>query len=112
MRRKLLALLLALCMAPPVLTACGGNAATDNDPTGDDTPNGDSTAAEPMMDLGSGLSLMSVNRYAGAFVEDGTDETVADVLAITVRNDGDKTAWPDGIPPAPGRKRPPAGWSH
>lgn len=85
---KLFALLLALML---VLTACGGNAATDNDPTGDDTPNGDSTAAEPMMDLGSGLSLMSVNRYAGAFVEDGTDETVADVLAITVRNDGDKT---------------------
>ena len=43
------------------------------------------------MDLGSGLSLMSVNRYAGAFVEDGSDETVSDVLAITVRNDGDKT---------------------
>ena len=85
---KLFALLLALML---VLTACGGNAATDNDPTGDDTPNGDSTAAEPMMDLGSGLSLMSVNRYAGAFVEDGSDETVSDVLAITVRNDGDKT---------------------
>ena len=85
---KLFALLLALML---VLTACGGNAATDNDPTGDDTPNGNSTVAEPMMDLGSGLSLMSVNRYAGAFVEDGSDETVSDVLAITVRNDGDKT---------------------
>ncbi len=86
---KLFALLLALML---VLTACGGNAATDSDPTGDgDTANGDSTAAaEPMMDLGSGLSLMSVNRYAGAFVEDGSDETVSDVLAITVRNDGDK----------------------
>ena len=87
---KLFALLLALTL---VLTACGGNAATDGDPTGDgDAANGDSTAvAEPMMDLGSGLSLMSVNRYAGAFVEDGSDETVSDVLAITVRNDGDKT---------------------
>ena len=86
---KLFALLLALAL---VMTACGGNAATDGDPTGDgDTPNRDSTVAEPMMDLGSGLSLMSVNRYAGAFVEDGSDETVSDVLAITVRNDGDKT---------------------
>ncbi len=84
---KLFALLLALTL---VLTACGGNAATDGDPTDSNTANGNS-AAEPMMDLGSGLSLMSVNRYAGAFVEDGTDETVADVLAITVRNDGDKT---------------------
>lgn len=86
---KLFALLLALTL---VLTACGGNAATDGDPTGDgDAADGDSTAAEPMMALGSGLSLMSVNRYAGAFVEDGSDETVSDVLAITVRNDGDKT---------------------
>ena len=44
-----------------------------------------------MLELGSGLSLMSASRYAGAFVEDGSDDTVADVMAITVRNDGDKT---------------------
>ena len=83
---KLFALLLALTL---MLTACGGNAAPDGDSTDSaaDTP----AADEPMMALGSGLSLMSASRYAGAFVEDGSDETVADVLAITVRNDGDKT---------------------
>lgn len=84
---KLFALLLALAL---VLTACGGNAATDGDSTDPDVA--DIPAAdEPMMNLGSGLSLMSASRYAGAFVEDGSDETVADVLAITVRNDGNKT---------------------
>ena len=81
---KLFALLLAL-----LLTACGG-AADDGNPA--DGQNGGNTAAEePMMMLGSGLSLMSASRYAGAFVEDGTDDIVSDVLAITIRNDGDKT---------------------
>ena len=86
---KLFALLLALTL---VMTACGGNAAPDGDSTDPDAAGVDTPVAdEPMMDLGSGLSLMSVNRYAGAFVEDGSDETVSDVLAINVRNDGDKT---------------------
>ena len=83
---KLFALLLVLALA---LTACG-SAAGDDD--GGDQQTGDQTAAEtPMLELGSGLSLMSASRYAGAFVEDGSDDTVADVMAITVRNDGDKT---------------------
>ena len=80
---KLFALLLVLALA---LTACG-SAAGDDD--GGDQQTGDQTAAEtPMLELGSGLSLMSASRYAGAFVEDGSDDTVADVMAITVRNDG------------------------
>ena len=82
---KLFALLLVLALA---LTACG-SAAGDDD--GGDQQTGDQTAAEtPMLELGSSLSLMSASRYAGAFVEDGSDDTVADVMAITVRNDGDK----------------------
>ena len=73
-----------------LLTACGG-AVDDGNPA--DGQNGGNTdvAEEPMMALGSGLSLMSASRYAGAFVEDGTDDIVSDVLAITIRNDGDKT---------------------
>lgn len=83
---KLFALLLVLAL---LLTACGG-AADDGNPA--DGQNGGNTATEePMMMLGSGLSLMGASRYAGAFVEDGTDDIVSDVLAITVRNDGDKT---------------------
>ena len=84
---KLFALLLVLAL---LLTACRG-AVDDGNPA--DGQNGTNTDAadEPMMVLGSGLSLMSASRFAGAFVEDGTDDIVSDVLAITVRNDGDKT---------------------
>ena len=87
---KLFALLLALAL---VLTACGGDTAAPDGSADADASGGQQTAAgeEPMMALGSGLSLMSVNRYAGAFVEDGSDDTVADIMAVTVRNDGDKT---------------------
>ena len=83
-------LLLALAL---VLTACGGGAAAPDGSADADASGGQQTAAgeEPMMALGSGLSLMSVNRYAGAFVEDGSDDVVSDVMVITVRNDGDKT---------------------
>lgn len=40
--------------------------------------------------LGKGLVVTSIDTYSGAFVEDGSDEDVEDVLMITVRNDGDK----------------------
>ncbi len=82
---KLFALLLALTL---VLTACGGGASDDGDAANNGS-NG-TTAAEPLMDLGYHLSLMNVSHYAGAFVEDGSDDVVSDVMVITVRNDGDK----------------------
>ena len=85
---KLFALLLALALA---LTACGGGAGDDGD-TANNGQSGDNTAPEEMtMDLGYHLTLMNVSHYAGAFVEDGSDDVVSDVMVITVRNDGDKT---------------------
>lgn len=83
---KLLALLLALAL---VLTACG-TADSQSDQPDDNSPAADAAADAPLLALGQGLSLMDMNRYAGAFVEDGSDETVSDVLAITVRNDSDR----------------------
>lgn len=38
-----------------------------------------------------GLEIVSIGKYAGLFVEDGTDETVSDVCAVTVRNSAEKT---------------------
>ncbi len=35
------------------------------------------------------LEVTAVGRYSGAYVEDGTDEEVTDVLALIVRNTGD-----------------------
>lgn len=46
---------------------------------------------ESVTELGCSLSLIKASRYAGYFVEDGSDDTVSDIMAITVRNDGDKT---------------------
>lgn len=38
-----------------------------------------------------GLKIKGISKYAGLFVEDGTDETVSDVCAVTVRNNAEKT---------------------
>lgn len=42
-------------------------------------------------ELENGLEITSVGRYAGSFVEDGSDEIVSDVCAITVRNNAENT---------------------
>ena len=40
------------------------------------------------IDLGSGLAITEVSAYSGAYVEDGSDEQVSDVLMIQVYNYG------------------------
>ena len=57
-------------------------------PVESDEPETDMHALDGV-ELGSGLVIEGVNRYAGMFVEDGSDEIVADVFAITVKNTGD-----------------------
>lgn len=42
-------------------------------------------------ELENGLEITSVGRYAGSFVEDGSDDIVSDVCAITVRNNAAAT---------------------
>lgn len=39
-------------------------------------------------DIGNDLQLVSTGRYAGLFVEDGSDKTVSDVFCIRVKNTG------------------------
>lgn len=51
---------------------------------------GENLLSDKML-LGEGIELQALSGYQGPYVEDGTDDTVSDVLAITVRNDGDKT---------------------
>lgn len=51
---------------------------------------GENLLSEKML-LGEGIELQALSGYQGPYVEDGTDDIVSDVLAITVRNDGDKT---------------------
>ncbi len=38
------------------------------------------------MELGQGLTVTDIGAYTGAYVEDGTDEVVADVLMVIVEN--------------------------
>ena len=40
-------------------------------------------------DLGDGLFLVSIEPYSGAFVEDGSDEPVENIISIVVKNAGD-----------------------
>ena len=42
-------------------------------------------------DLGRGLRILRFGSYAGMFVEDGSDEIVSGLVAVTVRNTGDES---------------------
>lgn len=79
MKRALLAVLLA---AAVLLSAC---AATPPDTTGE-TENG----LLPV-ELGNGLTLIALGSYTGSYVEDGSDDTVSNIMTADVRNDGDQT---------------------
>lgn len=85
-------LLLSACSAPdefePVQIAADESGLLPGETAAIDGQDQTAVKAKPMLEIGRGLSLMSMNRYSGAFVEDGSDEIVDGVLAITVRNDG------------------------
>lgn len=78
---RVLALLLALAL--PL-----GCAACSKDSAG---PEPTAAASQEMenLDVGSGLEIVSVGRYAGLYVEDGSDDTVSDVFCIRVKNNGE-----------------------
>lgn len=81
---------LILLFLVPALLLCGCNDA--DSPAPSQSPTVESVPVpEENQHVGNDISLLSIDRYAGAFVEDGTDEIVSDIMAITVRNDGGKT---------------------
>ena len=43
------------------------------------------------IDLGSGLEITNISRFAGSFIEDGSDDVLSDVCAITVKNNAENT---------------------
>ena len=77
---------LVLSLAAALLLACAGcgKKAAQPDEYG--------LAAEQSkldgVDIGSDLRIVSTGRYAGLFVEDGSDKTVSDVFCIRVKNTG------------------------
>ena len=44
---------------------------------------------QPAINLGYGLEIIDAGRYTGAYMEDGSDELVSDVMMIVVRNSGE-----------------------
>ena len=77
---------LVLTLAAALLLACAGcgKKAAQPDEYG--------LAAEQSkldgVDIGNDLRIVSTGRYAGLFVEDGSDKTVSDVFCIRVKNTG------------------------
>lgn len=78
--------ILVLTLAAALLLACAGcgKKAAQPDEYG--------LAAEQSkldgVDIGNDLRIVSTGRYAGLFVEDGSDKTVSDVFCIRVKNTG------------------------
>ncbi len=99
--KKATIILLALVLAALMLAGCaGGDDVSDaveippeTTPTADGSGDAQNSAAP--VNSGNtaeyGLEIKGINKYAGLFVEDGTDETVSDVCAVTVRNNAEKT---------------------
>lgn len=99
--KKATIILLALVLAALMLAGCaGGDDVSDaveippeNTPAADGS--GDAQNGAAPVNSGNtaeyGLEIKGINKYAGLFVEDGTDETVSDVCAVTVRNNAEKT---------------------
>lgn len=97
--KKATIILLALVLAVLMLAGCaGGDDLSDAVeippeetpvPTDADVQSG--SAAKNGNAAEYGLEIVSIGKYAGLFVEDGTDETVSDVCAVTVRNSAEKT---------------------
>lgn len=99
--KKTAIILLALVLAVLMLAGCaGGDDVSDaveippeTTPAADGS--GDAQNGAAPVNSGNtaeyGLEIKGINKYAGLFVEDGTDETVSDVCAVTVRNSTEKT---------------------
>lgn len=85
--------LAALLAAVALLTGCRGAGAGSNPPAGSTVaPSGSTESTTALeLDAGSGLVVRQISRYAGSFVEDGSDDTVSGVCAITVQNTADQT---------------------
>lgn len=82
-------ILLCLLSGLLVLSAgCGSSGSASTTSTGAATSG---AATLEGLNIGSDLVITSTGRYAGLFVEDGSDETVSDVFSIQVKNNSKNT---------------------
>lgn len=90
----ILYLLLAVALVAAVIVVVLRLSRGDGEPAAEPAMPGVSTPAPAdalSFELENGLEITSVGRYAGSFVEDGSDDIVSDVCAITVRNNAENT---------------------
>ncbi len=90
------AVLLCLALAFGACSIDGGPALSSGmapiaDDSSDVSESSDEVTDYLPVDIGNGLIISRISRYAGSFVEDGSDDTVSDVCAITVKNAAEKT---------------------
>lgn len=76
-----------------VWMALGGRAEKPAVPT-ESTPS--AAASQPLptqppeLEIGSGLTIERIDRYAGRYMEDGSNDTVQDVMMLILRNDAEQ----------------------
>lgn len=49
------------------------------------------SSSDANIDIGNGMTITEIGKYTGIYMEDGTNEEVADVLMIEVKNEGKNT---------------------
>lgn len=83
----------AVVLAVVIIIVVCSNAGDRPEETNTEQP---TEAADPViavgndLSLGDGLTIRSVTRYAGYYVEDGSNDVVSGIAAVRVRNNGDK----------------------
>lgn len=74
-------LIIAVAAVAVYLSAAQGN-------SGSKKNDAQNTAIDNTVDYGWGLHLLDVAPYSGPYVEDGSDETVENIVSIIVKNEG------------------------
>lgn len=90
----ILYLLLAVALVAAVIVVALRLSRGDGEPAAEPAMLGVSTPAPAdsvSIDLGSGLEITNISRFAGSFIEDGSDAVLSDVCAITVENNAAAT---------------------
>ena len=88
-------LVLALLAGGIWWTVAGKEASPANPTNPSEQTNESTSATEPTEDDGftkleQGISISEVSKYAGMYMEDGTNDPVSDLMMLIVRNDSDK----------------------
>ncbi len=86
--KRFLTLLLAL-----LLMLCGCSHTQNSESSADTTQSVWASAGEALsapLDLGQGLLITDIMAYTGAYMEDGSNEVVSDVLMVILKNNSDK----------------------